>query len=274
MSIGWIKLNRKILEWEWYTDQNTTRLFIHLLLRATHKPTKWRGIDLNPGQLISGRKLLSSETGLSERAVLTALKRLKSTNEVIIKSNTKFSVFTINHWELYQTDDKGDQQSDQQVINSRSTTDQQPITFKNVKNDKNVNKNIKGLQKFESDFPYVKDEYFKTLILDHIKCNKKVGKSETAVKMRLKKLHEHTMEVAVNALENSIASGWQGIFPEKAKQQQGFKTAIEKQEEEWAKIEKSTASAREAMNKPQEIQILLPEETNYVLPTMPGDNHE
>ena len=31
---GWIKLHRKITEWEWYSDANTFRVFMHLLLTA------------------------------------------------------------------------------------------------------------------------------------------------------------------------------------------------------------------------------------------------
>lgn len=34
---GWISLYRKILNWEWYSDANTFRLFIHLLLQANHE---------------------------------------------------------------------------------------------------------------------------------------------------------------------------------------------------------------------------------------------
>ena len=31
---GWISLYRKFTEWEWYTDANTMRVFLHLLLKA------------------------------------------------------------------------------------------------------------------------------------------------------------------------------------------------------------------------------------------------
>ena len=31
---GWIKLHRSTTEWEWYSDHNTTRLFIHLLING------------------------------------------------------------------------------------------------------------------------------------------------------------------------------------------------------------------------------------------------
>ena len=34
----YIKLNRKILKWEWYSDPNTRALFIHCLLKAKWRP--------------------------------------------------------------------------------------------------------------------------------------------------------------------------------------------------------------------------------------------
>jgi hypothetical protein len=37
---GWIKIHRSILEWEWYEDTNTFRLFMHLILKANHKDRK------------------------------------------------------------------------------------------------------------------------------------------------------------------------------------------------------------------------------------------
>lgn len=97
---------------------------------AAHKPTKWRGIDINAGEILTGRNQLSRQTGLSERQVRTALNHLKSTNEVTIKSTNEFSIISIVKWDTYQT-------SDQPEASERPTSDQRPTTYKNVKNDNN-----------------------------------------------------------------------------------------------------------------------------------------
>ncbi len=34
---GFIKIHRSLIDWEWYTEPNTFRVFIHLLMLATHK---------------------------------------------------------------------------------------------------------------------------------------------------------------------------------------------------------------------------------------------
>ena len=43
MAEGWIKLYRKITEWEWYTVPSMAHLFIHLLFLANQKDKRWKG---------------------------------------------------------------------------------------------------------------------------------------------------------------------------------------------------------------------------------------
>jgi len=51
---GWIKIHRKLLDWEWYDEPNTFRLFLHLLLKANHKPRNYRGVIIETGQVVTG----------------------------------------------------------------------------------------------------------------------------------------------------------------------------------------------------------------------------
>lgn len=91
---------------------------------ANYRPSKWRGIDLTPGQLITGRNQLSVETGISERSVRTSLHRLKKTGEISIKPTSRFSIITIRNYLDYQAcSEEVDQQSDQQVTNDRPAND-------------------------------------------------------------------------------------------------------------------------------------------------------
>lgn len=134
---GWIKLHRKLVDWEWYSDVPCKTLFIHLLLVANHKPSRWKGIDIGVGQKVTGRHALSEETGLSQQEIRTALTKLKSTGEITIKSTNKFSLITVCKYEDYQScetvDQPAHQPAYQPTINQQSTTN---------KNDKNVKNNI------------------------------------------------------------------------------------------------------------------------------------
>lgn len=103
---GWIKIHRKMLEWEWYNDNNTKILFLHLLLTANHKDKKWQGITILRGQKLTSLEHLSKEVGLSLQQTRTALNKLKLTNEITIKSTNKNTLITIEKYSDYQDKDE------------------------------------------------------------------------------------------------------------------------------------------------------------------------
>lgn len=129
---GWIKIHRKILDWEWYDDSNTFRLFMHLLLKANHKDKKYRGIVVETGSILTGRDLLSIETGLSVQQVRTCLERLKSTNEITINSSRQGTIIQIVKYKDYQV-------STNDLTENQPKNNQQVTTNKNVKNNKEEN---------------------------------------------------------------------------------------------------------------------------------------
>ena len=92
---GHIKIERKILEWEWYKNINTKVVFLHMLLKANWKDTKIEGKTIPRGSFISSIKNISFETALTENEVRCAIKHLKSTGEITSKSTNKYTVFTI-----------------------------------------------------------------------------------------------------------------------------------------------------------------------------------
>lgn len=134
MNNGFIKLHRSILDWDWWSDQNTFRVFIFLLLKANWKDGNHKGENVPRGSLVTGRKAIAEATGLSERSVRTALEHLKSTNEVTIKTMPKYSVITIKNYDKYQVTY---QQIDQQPTSNRPATDhnRRKKEYKNIKND-------------------------------------------------------------------------------------------------------------------------------------------
>lgn len=149
---GYIKLHRKLLKWEWYSDPNTFRVFMHLLLTASYEENSFRGHKLKAGQVVCGRKQLAKDLGLSERSVRTALEHLKSTNEITIKTTNRFSIITIEKWAMYQsdtddTDQQTDQQADTQATNNRPATDHTQ-EIKKLRN-KEIKKDIYSRERVE-----------------------------------------------------------------------------------------------------------------------------
>ena len=146
---GWVKLNRKIVSWEWYQDSQMVHLFLHLILSANSHDGSWKGIDIKRGQLITGRKKLAEITGISEQSLRTCLSRLKKTQELTIKSTNKYSLITILNYDEYQTQEKHtNQQTNQQLTSNQPATNQQLTTYNNNKNiKKEKNKEVKNITK-------------------------------------------------------------------------------------------------------------------------------
>lgn len=138
MKGGWIKVHRKIVDWEWWDDHNTTRLFMYLLLMACHDEQKYKGTTIKRGQLVTSRAKLSLATGISERSIRTSLENLKTTNEITIKSTNRFTIITICKYEDYQLiEEESDQVNDQQT--AIQATSNRPTIKQELKNEKNIN---------------------------------------------------------------------------------------------------------------------------------------
>ena len=131
---SFIKLHRKMLKWEWYSDTNTKVLFLHCLLKANWKDSRFEGIEVPRGSFISGRKKLAKELNMSEQEIRTALKHLISTNELTSKATSKFTIITIVNYELYQ---QNNQVINQQLTNEQPTTNQQLTTIEEIEEYKN-----------------------------------------------------------------------------------------------------------------------------------------
>lgn len=104
MTGGYIKLHRKLLDWEWIGSPETLCLFVHLLLRAAWEERAEGRTTLRPGQVIIGRRQLAEDTGLSVQQVRTALGHLQSTGEINLATSQgcRAVIVTIRNWEKYQ----------------------------------------------------------------------------------------------------------------------------------------------------------------------------
>lgn len=141
---GWIKLHRSILKWEWYDDVNTKAVFLHLMLTANVEDSKWHGIEVKRGSVITSYAKLAKAVGISVQQARTALEHLESTHELTRQSHNNFTVISIKNYDRFQTSTH-DPTNGQQSNNTRSTNDQHTSNnsirkYKNKKNNKNVDK--------------------------------------------------------------------------------------------------------------------------------------
>lgn len=132
--MDYIKLSRKLLDWEWYGNINTCRLFVHMLLKANWKDGKFEGKVIPRGAFVSSIGNLAKETSLTNDEVRTALKHLISTKEVTKQSYSKYTVFTVNNYAEYQDVPK---QNPNQITSSSHSI---PNLFPTIEEKKEVKK--------------------------------------------------------------------------------------------------------------------------------------
>lgn len=99
---GYIKLDRKIMEWEWYRNEHTKNVFLHCLLKANWKDGSFEGKLIKRGSFVTSIKKISLELDLTEDEVRTAIKHLLKTGEITKQTTNKYSVITVSNYELYQ----------------------------------------------------------------------------------------------------------------------------------------------------------------------------
>lgn len=128
---GWIKLSRKILDWRWYHNTNTLRVFLHLLLKANITDHDFETITIHRGELATSQGSLAKDLDLTIDQVRTALEHLKETEEITITRHSKFLVISIKNYSLYQDNPT------QIPITSQSNPNQIPIKSQQSKNKKN-----------------------------------------------------------------------------------------------------------------------------------------
>ena len=89
-----VKLNRKILDWKWYQDGTTFRVFVHLILKAN--------VFDNDFQNIAGDLGFYKNSNINVEPIRTAIRHLKKTGEITTERIQKGLLITINNYEKYQ----------------------------------------------------------------------------------------------------------------------------------------------------------------------------
>ena len=130
---AFIKLYKKIRDWEWSEDPFTFKIFIDCLLRANWKDGSWKGIEFKRGQFIASFETLSKDNGMTRRNIRTSISRLEMTGEVTRKRHGKYTIFTVNNYNLYQSND---QQNDHDLTRCRPDADQQVTLDEEYKEEK------------------------------------------------------------------------------------------------------------------------------------------
>lgn len=103
MENGYIALHRKIMDWEWYTDANVLRLFIHLLLSANWKARKWHGEDIGVGEDVVSIRGLARELEMGTGQIRIALAKLENSGVISARAAHRYTIVKVLNYSQYQT---------------------------------------------------------------------------------------------------------------------------------------------------------------------------
>lgn len=241
VGIGnFIKIDRKMLEWEWYKNEHTKSVFIHCLLKANWKEGKHEGKIIPRGSFVTSIKKISEELELTQDEVRTALKHLLKTKELTKQTTNKYTVITVSNYELYQDVPKqipnNSQTDTKQLPNkSHSITKLFPTIeeYKEIKEEEEVKK-----ERIEEDTPpippsvakrdkqkkkdpdvyYPNDELldsaFKEFLVMRNKIKKPIATKQalTRVMNKIEKLSGGNNDLAVKILNQSTDHCWQDVY--------------------------------------------------------------
>lgn len=160
----WIKLYRKIGDWEWYQDAKMVHLFVHLMLKASFMDG--RGLS-DSWQLCTSLRVLSKETGLNLQNIRSCIGKLQRTGEITFRTlpTHQQSLITICNSDSYQSSKRQTApivpqlRPDAAPITSQLRPDAAPIAplpkeYKNIRNkeSKKINNNARAHEEDFVDF--------------------------------------------------------------------------------------------------------------------------
>ena len=208
---GFISISRKIIEWEWYSDNNVKSLFIHCLLKANYSSKNWQGKEIKRGSFISSYSKLSCELGLTVMQIRTAFAKLKKTNEITVKATNKNTLVTVVKYDDYQSKSiNNNKQDNKQITIKQQTNNNQITTTNNNNNNNNKNNSIEKYKKLDSDsfkktdLENEAEEVYKVYPTKCNNSNRSLGKSKKQLKTILKLFKTFTKDELIQTTKRYL----------------------------------------------------------------------
>lgn len=230
--MGYIKLFRKLTDWDRYDDLNMLGLWIHLLLEANWEDSEFRKKTIPRGSLLISVPVLAKRFKLTERQVRYMLNCLEDGGEIVKELSGRQLLITICKYDSYQSKIENDCHDDVSEIVTSMSAKLSPPIVKEDKEDKNISvtplsntitkviditlppksggKREQKISRSDISLPYDSQKFKETWnkLINEPKWKKK---SPTALEMSLKKLGKYDEEFAILLMNESIENNWQGV---------------------------------------------------------------
>ena len=217
---GFIKLPRSLLSEKWASNPQSLSVAIHLLAMANIEDNKlFNGARLGRGQVLTSVRKLAKISGLTERAVRTALRTQQATHFLTQQVTHRFTIITICKFDIY-AGKVGASDTVSDTLNAQQPT--------------HINKN--NTYSIEEILLSVEDNW-RSIIEQWLHYKKDSGKpyrSARAVQCfitHLRKISGNNASTAASMVSEAMANNWSGVFPQR-KQTTPNKTILHPKDEE------------------------------------------
>ena len=99
---GFIKLSRRLTEWEWADDPSMLAVWVHCLLSANWKDYRYHGQTIPRGSFITSYKAFADRCGLSVSTVRRCFEKLQSTGEIDRQVTHRGTLIKVRKYAVFQ----------------------------------------------------------------------------------------------------------------------------------------------------------------------------
>lgn len=222
---GFIKLPRSLLSEKWASNPQSLSVAVHLLAMASLEDKLYNGARLGRGQVLTSVRKLAKISGLTERAVRTALRTQQATHFLTQQVTHRFTIITICKFDIYAG-----------KVGASDTVSDTPNAQRPTHINKNNKENKNNTNSIEDILLSVEDNW-RSIIEQWLQYKKDSGKpykSARAVQQfvtHLRNISDNNVTVATSMVNNAMANNWSGVFPQR-KQTTPNKTILHPKDEE------------------------------------------
>lgn len=222
---GFIKLPRSLLSEKWASNPQSLSVAVHLLAMASLEDKLYNGARLGRGQVLTSVRKLAKISGLTERAVRTALRTQQATHFLTQQVTHRFTIITICKFDIYAG-----------KVGASDTVSDTPNAQRPTHINKNNKENKNNTNSIEDILLSVEDNW-RSIIEQWLQYKKDSGKpykSARAVQQfvtHLRNISGNNVTEATSMVNNAMANNWSGVFPQR-KQTTPNKTILHPKDEE------------------------------------------
>lgn len=222
----------------------------YLLMNANHKDGKFNGLEIRRGSLLRSYKQIIEDLHwyigwrkmtYQESHAKRAMKHLRDEQMIVTKKIPMGVLITVCNYETYQNPESYERTNEETSV---ETTKKLDLTQSGEGKNKNERKSKKKEKnKWESLPAILNTDEFKQLWEDYEQSrvelkHKPLG--PTGMKLKWKQMSKWGLVVSLEALEESISQGWQGVFPIDSKNHSSQKQKLTPEEQnkvDWASFQ-------------------------------------